>query len=332
MWKSSLAGITLALCSFSWPLTACTDLLRSRSPQNLPAGNADDCPSVLEGDAGVDTASATEPSPIDKEEASMEEPGALSALIASKLGAEEQDTEAFSEVSEPEAEASPLVSIEALTFEENFEMSVKACKQYLKRNDIKYETPKFPTPLVPTPLLVDGPIGGVHIARRWPNAKPMNAVMDCHLVVALLDVAKIARQLGIQEILFYSTYRPVRVPPKKCRKGRAGKRCRRLKKKYARIKRSKTSQHRFGRAIDIRWLVTSDGETLDILEDYDRRSGVPPCDYTPDDEKARRLTDFVCQIYEHRIFNVMLTPNANKAHHNHLHFDLSPGGRWHILR
>ena len=279
-------------------------------------------------DAGVDTDSSTGESAADREEASMEDHEALAVLIASKL-----EEEASSATTNAEGAADKTIeTFDALTAEQNLRLSDKACRQRLRDNRVDFETPKRDTPLVKTPILLRGPIEGVRIAPRWSKDESVKAVMDCHLAVALIDTAKTAKQLGIREILFYSIYRPLKVPPKKCAKGRPGKRCRKLKKAYAKAKRAQVSQHRFGRAIDIGWLVTADGETLEVLGSFERRSGVPPCSYTPKTEAARLMTDFVCRLHRLRIFNVMLTPNANKAHHNHFHFDVTPNTSWHIIR
>ena len=156
--------------------------------------------------------------------------------------------------------------------------------------------------------------------------------MDCHLALSLVAVARVAKSLDIAAIEFYSTYRPLKTPPRKCPKGKGRKKCLKRQREYHRIVKQQKSQHRFGRAIDIRWFKTADDRTIDVLEHFDRRSKQPPCSYHPTAPEATLLSKFVCRIYRQRLFNVMLTPNANKAHHNHFHFDLTPGARWNIIR
>jgi hypothetical protein len=321
-------------------LFGCIDTFRSKSPSevqgDLVAQEAMSQDAVGEtGDAGVGRDTATDSVDVaEQEEAQMEDPDALAALISSKLQPEPVPEEGpFAAPSEPpESASAAVVDIDALTARENFKISGAECRNRLKKLEISFEIPEFETPLVSSPILLTGAIDGVRVAPRWAKQKPVNAVMDCHLVLALVDTVKVAKQLGIKEILFYSTYRPLKPPPKSCAKGRAGRNCRKLKKKYERVKRNQTSQHRFARAIDIRFIVTRDNTTLDVLEHFDRRSGVDPCSYTPKTDEARLLTDWICAVHRHRIFNVMLTPNANKAHHNHLHFDLTPNAGWYIIR
>ena len=50
------------------------------------------------------------------------------------------------------------------------------------------------------------------------------------------------------------------------------------------------------------------------------------------DDKGQLLQDFACGLHKDKVFNVVLTPNANKAHHNHFHFDITPNATWYILR
>jgi hypothetical protein len=215
---------------------------------------------------------------------------------------------------------------------ENWKLSAKQCKRILKKAGVKTKPVGFKTPLVGTPLLLDGPIAGVNILPRWPKKKPTNSVMDCHLILALVDVAHRARALGITTIEYYSTYRPLTQPPAKCAKGKKGKRCRAKQQKYKKTIKGKLSQHRRALGIDIRWLTTEDGTVLDVLEDYDRKSNVAPCSYVASDDKSKLLQDFACGLHKDKVFNVILTPNANKAHHNHFHFDISPNATWHVAK
>lgn len=189
-------------------------------------------------------------------------------------------------------------------------LSDEACRALLDRAGIAVSVPAFETPLVRQPLLLDGPVDGVTIRPRWRREVRVNEVMDCRLVAALRPVAAAARAQGFSEVLFYSTYRP----PK------AGAAAR------------KASMHRRALAIDVGWLTTADGEAVSVIDDYERHPGAPPCDAGADTGLGRRLRDFACALHAAKAFNVVLTPNANRAHHNHFHFDITPGARWYIVR
>ncbi len=215
---------------------------------------------------------------------------------------------------------------------DTWNLSDESCLALLHEAGIEARRPDFPTPLVKTPLLLDGPIEGVEVVPRWPRkARPVNAVMDCRLVVALVAVAREAKRGGFSRVLFYSTYRPLKPPPEKCEEGRAGAACRKAKRRYEKALAG-PSQHRRALAIDIRAFERPDGTMADVLEDYERHDGKPPCEDEPETEEGRFLKDLACALHGQKAFNVILTPNANEAHHNHFHFDITPKAKWYIVR
>ncbi len=215
---------------------------------------------------------------------------------------------------------------------DNWKQTGQQCLKALEEAGVTWKVPDFKTYFVDTPILLTSPIEGVEIKPRWPRAVPENAVMDCRLALALVNVAREARSGGMKEILFYSTYRPIKPPKGPCEKGRKGKKCRAAKKKYDKAKKGKMSQHRRALAIDIRWFVTDDGETIDVLEDYERHDKEPPCADEPETEAGKFLRGFACGLHATKTFNVILTPNANKDHHNHFHMDITPDATWYIIR
>lgn len=267
-------------------------------------------------DAGPSPGAGAPAIDAEAEELAMEDQGALDALIAEKLA----QPAAAPSVPAP-APAGPVVSAApgaqaALSAHESFALGPEACLEKLRAAGVSFHAPGFETPLVETPLLLDGPVNGVVIRPKWPGGRPEHAVVDCHLALALLELARQAKALGVAEILFYSTYRPAKSEAERSRLAR----------------NRKASQHRRARAIDVRWLVLDDGRTIDVLEHFHRRSGEPPCDDAPEAEEARILQALACGLHEARTFNVILTPNANRAHHNHLHLDVTPDAAWYIIR
>ena len=71
------------------------------------------------------------------------------------------------------------------------------------------------------------------------------------------------------------------------------------------------SQHAFANAIDIAEFVTAKGEHIRVVEHWDSK-----------DERAQFLKDIhkgACEI-----FGTVLGPEANEAHKNHFHLDLTP--------
>ena len=48
--------------------------------------------------------------------------------------------------------------------------------------------------------------------------------------------------------------------------------------------------------------------------------------------KTTALRAIVCEVAAQYLFNVILTPNFNRPHRNHVHLDLTAGKRWFIVR
>jgi len=70
---------------------------------------------------------------------------------------------------------------------------------------------------------------------------------------------------------------------------------------------SSWSQHSFANAIDVEGLIFKDGERLTINKDWHSQPIL------------QELASTACDR-----FNVVLSPNYNAAHKDHLHFDLGP--------
>jgi hypothetical protein len=82
---------------------------------------------------------------------------------------------------------------------------------------------------------------------------------------------------------------------------------------------NKLSQHAYGRAIDLSGFVMENGERITVLSHWERG------DDTPGTTQGRFLYDFVHRLHEEHVFNNILTPEYNAAHHDHFHVDLTPG-------
>jgi hypothetical protein len=253
------------------------------------------------------------PEPEDEPELDPEETeldyDALEALIAEKLQDEDVKVGVETPALAPTLALENGIAADVPPAAVTANLSSLQCRAELRKRGVKFEIPSFPTPDVETPVLLAGPVESVEIVPRWPKASRVQEVMDCRLALALVGLARIARAQGIQKILYYSIYRPA--PAGKSRKG--------------------SSQHQRGMAIDIGWLEFDEGERVSVLTGYPRRPKKPPCDEVELGQKDRRLQQFVCQAHADKLFQVMLTPNANPAHHNHFHFDLVSGVRWYIF-
>lgn len=266
---------------------------------------------------------------LEQEEESHEDPAALDQLISKLTGSGKTAEPAPAPSGAASSNAGRPAIPEA---SDNWQLEDEECYARLREAGVRTKPPAIDTPGVKAPVLLDGPIEGVEIRPRWARPDGVNQVMDCRLALALVAVAREARRAGVTQVLYYSTYRPLKKPPETCPAGKAGASCRKAKRKYDKALKRKHSQHRRGLAIDIRWFVTGDGETIDVLEHYERHDKQPPCEDQPRTDQGRLLKNLACALHEQRVFHVILTPNANKAHHNHFHFDITPDSTWYVIK
>ncbi|RLB57956.1 MAG: hypothetical protein DRI90_17340, partial [Deltaproteobacteria bacterium] len=78
-------------------------------------------------------------------------------------------------------------------------------------------------------------------------------------------------------------------------------------------------------------------EWLDVKDDFHGKIGQATCTAgdqgpKPATPEAVELRALVCETAAARIFTSMLTPNYDKPHFNHLHFEVTPEVKWHLLR
>ena len=94
-------------------------------------------------------------------------------------------------------------------------------------------------------------------------------------------------------------------------------------------------QHAGALALDAGRFITRDGKVIDVDDDFHGAIGAKTCGEgarprraTPE---AMTLRAILCEAVEARIFNVVLTPNYNRAHHNHFHLEVMAGVRWFLV-
>lgn len=137
---------------------------------------------------------------------------------------------------------------------------------------------------VDTPVRITGPVGGIH----YPSLGRRSLECDCRFALALLRAAPILRNLGVTEMHFSSAYRYTRAPS------------------------GRLSRHAYGLALDVH-RVTVAGELLWISRDYQVALG----DGCRGDSPA--LNRMACLMKKWGLFDRVLTPDYNEAHHNHFH-------------
>lgn len=194
-------------------------------------------------------------------------------------------------------------------------LSPDECKAELKRRAIPYQEETAKGVLVPVRLT--GPLHGVTYRTDLKDEERATTpweIADCRLVLALDDFAAIIEQHDVVEVRHYSMHRAA---PKSWPEDKIGK------------------QHIGGLALDAARFIKKDGSYLDVLEHFKGRIGAKTCG-----PKARKvktaeaieLREIVCSAVDAQLFNVILTPDHNRAHRNHFHLEVTPGVSWMLVR
>jgi hypothetical protein len=203
-------------------------------------------------------------------------------------------------------------------------MTGAQCLAELDRRGIGYAVEKS-SPGVLAPVRLTSDVGGV-VYRTAAPAKERETgphdVFDCRLVLSLAEWSKILAAHHIDEVLMYSAWRP---PPPSWPEGKLGTRhpgalaidAYRFGKKLAPGKKAK------------------DREWLDVARDFSGRIGAPSCGpgaLPPRSAAGKELRAIVCAAADAHLFTTILTPNYDRAHFNHLHLEVTPEVKWHLVR
>lgn len=144
-------------------------------------------------------------------------------------------------------------------------------------------------------VLLRGPILGVALLGTSGDS-PAALQTACEAGLALVDTIETVAPLGVVGLRHYGSYN-----------------CRVISGT------SEVSRHGYGDAIDFYGFVFEDGDELTYVDDWVHE------DPSPSDPGAAWLRDRAMQWHEERIWNVLLTPDYNAAHDDHVHADLTPG-------
>ncbi|HLK36875.1 MAG TPA: extensin family protein, partial [Polyangiaceae bacterium] len=165
------------------------------------------------------------------------------------------------------------------------------------------------TPGVRAPVRLRGPLHGVSIHSMLApaaRARSRAELVDCRLALSLDDFAATIVERGIVEVRTFSAYRT-----------RAESGCTR---KYD------GEQHCAALAVDVGSFKRADGTVLDVERDFHGYIGALTCRNdarpAPETPAAHELWDIACSSAG-RNFLVVLRPNWNSEHKNHLHLELT---------
>jgi hypothetical protein len=163
---------------------------------------------------------------------------------------------------------------------------------------------------VETPIRLTGPVRGIDFVQTYrPELDPRApaTILDCRLGLAIDDLAAILARHGVVQVEYLSMWRPG----------------------YARPGR----RHSSGRALDLATVKLTDGREYTVQRDFQGRIGAQTCGYGA--EEPRRQTEgtgfwrtMVCELAARRSFNLVITPNYDWGHRDHLHLEVRSGIRW----
>jgi hypothetical protein len=169
---------------------------------------------------------------------------------------------------------------------------------------------------VDTPVRLTGPLRGVSYRVAIGAARPEDdyrTIADCRLLLALDDLSTVLRDQGVVEARYYSMYR----------KGGVG---------FVRPGK----RHPGARAIDLVSVTLADGATYSVQGDFHPRPATWTCGErasapSKDTPGARFWRRVVCAMDESKSFNLLLSPNHDWGHRDHLHMEVRSGIRWFLV-
>jgi len=184
------------------------------------------------------------------------------------------------------------------------------CLTELAARRIAYKDGKK-APTIETPVTLEGALRGVRFEFAHPVPDHYRDVLDCRLLLALDDLAAIAREREIAVVRYNSIFR----------RGWA---------------RARGQRHIAGVAIDIVEFEKENGVVLNVKDDF---AGGGVGSATCGDRarpaataKAAELRDLVCALDRARVFNLLLTPHYDRRHSDHFHFEVRRGISWFLTQ
>jgi hypothetical protein len=195
-------------------------------------------------------------------------------------------------------------------------LDATTCFAQLDERDVPYEHLND-VALVDAPVRITGTLHGVaftHLRQAPAPAQPTDgSIVDCRLLLALDDFARSLEGRGITEIGYISAYR-------RDRTGRA----------------KPGERHPAGLAIDVAWFGLKDGSRWDVGRDFGGKVGAKTCGGhargpQPSSERATALRQLVCDVGRQRLFNLLLTPNYDRDHNDHVHLEVRRNIRWFLV-
>ena len=194
-------------------------------------------------------------------------------------------------------------------------LSRSDCETELTKRDIGFEHEDARGVLAPVRLsgALHGVVFHTDLSEEARKTSPWE-LADCRLVLALDDFAQILAAHDVVEVRHYSIYRP---PGKSWPDAKIG------------------SRHNGALSIDAARFIKRDGTYLDVTKHFHGAIGAKTCGPKagphPVTPEATELREILCSAVDQHLFNVVLTPNYNRPHHNHFHLEVTAGVSWFLV-
>ncbi len=169
---------------------------------------------------------------------------------------------------------------------------------------------------VADPVTLRGPIGGLPYRYLGNAGTRPTFFMDCVLAHSLLEAAPYLRSRGVVEVTDIGVYNYRCIgsgTPPNCPSG--------------------MSQHAYATAIDFAGFTDASGTYYSVNDDWViDPTAERTCDAATTGVKDTFLHEAICELKRHQIWNIVLTPNYNVQHRNHMHFEITPDAAWTLIR
>lgn len=192
-------------------------------------------------------------------------------------------------------------------------MSDEFCLAELREREVPFELVE-PKRGVALPIRLSGPVRGIRFEQTYridldPEAPA--TILDCRLALAIDDMAEIMARRDVVEVEYLSMYRPGYFRP--------------------------GVRHPAGRAIDVATVLLADGTRWSVEHDFHGRVGASTCGHGAEPPRRDELAahfwrGVVCELDDLRSFNLIVTPNYDWGHKDHLHLEVRSGIQWYLTQ
>lgn len=189
-----------------------------------------------------------------------------------------------------------LAALAALAGDAAADDAKAACLAELDARGVRYE--RVSRKGVAIGVEVTGPLGGV----TWRSSNGYDLILDCSLAISLHEAGRYLAGLGITEAVFSSSY---------SRRNVRGT--------------NRPSKHSYALAIDVHRFAGPAIGSLEVALDYEQGLGdAVDCVGQPLTAGGAILKVLTCQLVHSGLFRLVLSPDYDDAHHDHLHLEALP--------